>query len=249
MPPLQPDAYIAFLSALQDAHAAGGTPNAFTPGAQGVPGANGQPGADPAGTPVGSAAAGAIGAGGASVPGTATTGTSILEDILAGEPADPAASLVDRLRGVGREPGERGDLGAGVTGGDLGALLSVLGGPFAPASILASLAASDALGLDLDPSLLSTTSLLELAQAENESSPGFGADATGGAPFSFDPGVNVGAGNLPPASGPFSAPVDFSVPSTGLSFGTRSESEIDRGRSRERDIQRGGRGFSGRQTA
>lgn len=235
--PIEPDAYVAFLSVLQDAHAAGGgTPNAFAPGAQGIPGQPGAAGDAASSVAAGPAAAG-IGSGGASVPGTATTGQSILENIMTGgiDPGSPdQVSLVDRLRGFNGEPGERGDLGTGVTGGDVGALLSVLGGPFASASILSSLVASDALGMDLDPSLLSANSLLELAQvqAENESSPGFSADATGGTPFSFDPGVNVGAGNLPAASGPFSAPVDFSVPSRGLSFGGGG-SGGDRGRSPE----------------
>lgn len=165
--PHGPDPYVAFLSSLQDAYAASGGPsNTFTPGAQGVPGA--APGtADPGGVGGGIAGGAAgVGGGGASVPGTATTGAGILESINSGQlpVSSPSANdLVDRLFGGGGEPGERGDLGAGVTGGDLETLLAVLGGPASMPLILASLVMSDAMGLPPDPSLLGTTSLADLA--------------------------------------------------------------------------------------
>lgn len=231
--PTEPGAYVAFLRALSDAYAASGlAPNAFTAGAQGIPaGGTGVQG-DSGGVVAPAATSAALG-GGASVPGTATTGQSLLEEIVAGgvDPASAEAeSLINRLRGIGGgEPGERGDLGAGVMGGDVGALLSVLGGPLAPATILASLVASDASGLPLDPSLLTASGLASLAAGTD---PGeFGSGRVG------DLGRDV-------LTGAASAALAPSI----LGGVGRQESAIDRGRT-ERDIQRGGRDFSGRQTA
>ena len=156
----QPDPYAAFLTALQDAYAAGGgRPNAFTPGVQGIPTA-GAP-ADPTGAP---SVIGGVAGGGGSVPGTATTGQSIVGDIIGGGvSADPIAQdLVSRTFNIGRDE-STADLGAGVTGGELGALASILGGPLGAASIIGSLVMSDALGLPPSPSV----SLAEIAGTED----------------------------------------------------------------------------------
>lgn len=228
--PTQPGPYVAFLNALQDAYAASGlNPNTFTPGAQGVPGAAGQPASDAGGGTVAGGLGGGLGGGGASVPGTATTGPSLLEDILAG--GDPNAlqtpGLVDRLRGL--EPSgipERPD----VPGGNLGALLSVIGGVGAVPTLLGSLVTTDALGLPLDPSLLSATGLAQLAS--DDSTPGFGAagsDLTGATPVG--PGTGFG--------------VDRPGVATGLSFpgaptigGGLSFTERDRPERPERSLSR-----------
>lgn len=143
-----PDPYVAFLSSLQDAHAAAATgANAFTPGVQGIPGA---PGASPGSTPGSIVGGGGVGiGGGASVPGTATTGSSVLEDILSGaRPSASPSEVVAFLGGLGRgtEPGERGDF-EGTGGGDLGTLAAVMGGPMAMGTVLGSLVLSDMLGL------------------------------------------------------------------------------------------------------
>lgn len=160
---------------------------------------------------------------GGSVPGTATTGDAVMDAILGGGAggSDPVAQQVAeaglRLGLGGSGPGERGDRGAGVSGGDLRTFASILGGPTAIPSILANVVGNDVFGFDPSTSGL-INNLLALEESEAGAS-GFGVNATGGEPFSFDPGANVGAGNLPAAGGPFSDPVDFSVPSPSFSFG------------------------------
>lgn len=82
---------------------------------------------------------GGISAGG--IPGTATTGVS--GNALIGGSAPLAGAVANGSPGSlfstsGSEPGERGDLGAGVTGGDLELLLSILSGnPIAMAAAIA----------------------------------------------------------------------------------------------------------------
>ncbi len=97
-------------------------------------------GADP--SSILSALGGGISAGG--VPGTATTGSSIANSLIGGSAGagDPLAQQVSLASGLGfREGGERGDLGAGVTGGDIGMLLSTLG-PLAPLMLLGQIVSS-----------------------------------------------------------------------------------------------------------
>lgn len=196
----QPDPFVALLTAIQDAQAAGGgTPNAFVPGAQGIPGVGGQPGQDAGGTPA--AVSGGI-SGGASIPGTATTGPGLLENVLAGGGADPltqGAPFQGAIGLGGNEPGERGDLGAGVTGGDLETLLSVLGGPTAIAAILGSLVTSDALGLPPSTSLgLSdlvggSADIGSLGMSNSDRDPGGGPVARNTGNAATTPNVNVGS--------------------------------------------------------
>lgn len=192
-----PDPFVALLSSIQDAQAAsGGSPNPFTPGSQGIPGQGGVP-SEAGGSPgVAGSIGGGVGGGG-SVPGTATTGQNILADIAAGtaSPTDPlAGGTIFQGAGV---PGEAGDLGASVTGGDLGTLMSVLGGPTALLSILPSLVASDALGMPLDPSLLTTTSLAQLAFGGGEGGAGAGTEFGGSinSDGSFTPAVSSVGGS------------------------------------------------------
>ena len=202
----QPDPYVAFLSSIQDAFAAsGGSPNAFTPGVQGIPsGVPGTPG-DPGGGVAGGVAPAGVGAGGASVPGTATTGQGILESIVAGGDPDVARRLLPGSL-FQTAPGEPGDLGAGVTGGNVNALLSVLGGPLAIPTILGSLVASDAMGLPPDPGLLSVPSLAQIA-------------AVGDPANRLAPVIDTTITATPVPSGGF-----------GGVTRARQESEIDRGR-------------------
>lgn len=67
----------------------------------------------------------------------------------------PTPPVAPGLFGVGREPGARGDLGAGVRGGDFLTLAGFLAGPATfPISALAGLVANDALGNNPSLSLL-----------------------------------------------------------------------------------------------
>lgn len=162
----------------------------------------------------------AVGSAGGGIPSTATTGQSVANALLGGtggtgdEVAQQVASVL-----LGRtEPGERGDLGVGVTGGSVGTLLSLLtGGPLAIPGVLASLVGSDVLGLPPDTNLLSTTGLAQLI-ADAESDPAqrlTRVDPTGRVidPITFDR--------------PFRAD-----PLGNLTQVGRQESEIDRGRER-----------------
>lgn len=113
----------------------------------------------------------AVGSPGGGVPGTATTGPAVANALLGGGGGGIGDAVSQQVAGtlLGRqEAGERGDLGAGVAGGNIGALLSVLGGIGAVPTILGSLIASDASGLPLDPSLLSTMTLAELVSGESD---------------------------------------------------------------------------------
>lgn len=119
---------VAFLAALQNQFNAarqgqGRGTNSLIPG---LPGG----GEGDSGSVIGSLGSGGISAGG--VPGTATTGSSIANSLIGGgaSAGDPLAQQVSLASGFGSpgEPGERGDLGAGVTGGDAELLLSILSG-------------------------------------------------------------------------------------------------------------------------
>lgn len=75
----------------------------------------------------------ASGATGGTVGGTATTGTNALNSLLgggatAGDPLTQQIAGTSNFLNATREPGERGDLGAGVTGGDPRLLLAMLSG-------------------------------------------------------------------------------------------------------------------------
>ena len=253
---LPPDPYVAFLTALDQAHAAAGPrANAFRPGSQGIPGPSGVS-SDASGAP-GSVSGGVAGTGGGgSVPGTATTGPNLLADIIqgGGSPNDPIADdLVTRTLFQGSDRSDPSGISQGefdnLQGGDIATLLGIVtGGIGAIPSIFGSLSASDALGLPPSTSLFDTLSvdeILALAGGEGGEPGDFGTLARGGEPFEFDPiGGAGGAGGLarpdPFRSNvdPFSAAlastaVDFGTPS--LSFGGREESTADRGRDRERE--------------
>ncbi len=202
------DPYVAYLTALQDAYAASGEgPNAFVPGAQGVPALGQAAGAGegPGGIGGIGGIAGGVGAGGASVPGTATTGANLLDAIVTGGlPAtSPAAAPLARR---GLLPGEESTADrAGRGGGDVSTLLGLLsGGILAVPATLGSLVLSQAAGLPPSTGLLSAGGLAELAGLDG-STPGFGASGVdlGGA-------VPVGAVGAPD--------LRAGVP-TGLSFG------------------------------
>ena len=94
-----------------------------------IPGLPGGGEGTDSGSVIGALGSGGISAGG--VPGTATTGSSIANSLIGGGAGagDPLAQQVSLASGLGfREPGERGDLGAGVTGGDADLLMSILSG-------------------------------------------------------------------------------------------------------------------------
>ena len=164
------------------------------------------------------------------IPATATTGQSVANSLLGGVggTGDAIAQQVAGTLLSQREPGERGDLGAGVTGGDVGALLSILGGPAALFSIIPSLVASDAAGLPLDPSLLSATTLAELVSGTEDSSPGFSGEFGGAlnADGSFTPAISSTGGG-----GTANIIRRGVIGGSRGVFGGRQESEIDRGRS------------------
>lgn len=195
-----PDPFIALLQSIEDAQAASGAGAAspFAPGAQGIT-AQGVQAGDAMGGPPGAAAA-SIGAGGGSVPGTATTGEGLARGIVEGaiNPGGATAtSLFDRVERSGEGP-ER----PSVPGGDIGTLLAVLGGPTAALSIIPSLVASDALGMAPDPSLLSTTSLAELAMGGGgDSTPGFSGSGAINADGTITPAISS---PLAPGAGTFS---------------------------------------------
>lgn len=157
---------VALLAALQNQFAAARQGQGQGGGSL-IPGLAGQT-AD--GSPVGSV--GALGGGGISaggVPSTATTGTSALNSLIGGSAgADPVAQQVFNSLNQ-QEPGERGDLGAGTEGGDLRTLLSILGGPFAAASILGNLVASNELGLPPTTSGVLQNALLGSSDVFSES--------------------------------------------------------------------------------
>lgn len=215
---------MAFIAALQGQFNAsrqgGGGP------VPGIPGLSGAGGNDPANTPGG--LSGGITAGG--VPSTATTGTSVANTLISGGGGSDALSQQVGNALIGREAGERGDLGAGITGGDLGALLSILSGPGAFATILGSLVASDAAGLPLDPSLLTPASLAGLAREEGSQGIGsqgiaFADRDTGRSSFNTDTGnvlTSPGTNNVGAAGIRFSDRDRFgpSSPGRGLSRGT-----------------------------
>ena len=69
-----------------------------------------------------------------------------------------------------RQPGDRPERPR-PGGGDIGALLSVLGGPTAVPGIIGSLVASDAMGRSPDPSLLSATGVGRLISERSSDTP------------------------------------------------------------------------------
>lgn len=105
---------------------------------------------------------------GGGIPGTATTGPGVVNSLLSGQNlTDPVTQSV--LRSA-REPGERGDLGGGLIGGNAAGVLSILsGGITAFPALLAGLVASDALGLPPDPNFFSANSLVNLVTDRGQS--------------------------------------------------------------------------------
>lgn len=197
------------------------------PGLQGLGGQESAPSTPTGASPVA----------GGGIPGTATTGPAVANSLVngggfAGDPISQsvAGTLLSR---ADRQPGERGDLGGGLVGGDPSGLLTILGGPLAPASLLASLVLSDAFTGIPDPNLLNTGSLADLVSSADTGqsfqdlfSESVRRGAEFGGTIDRDGRVTGDFGTLPTAT---SAPASFPAIRAGVA--AREESEIDRGRS------------------
>lgn len=162
-----------------------------------------------------SSAPAVVGAAAGGIPSTATTGPSTANALLGGSTAtDPVSQQAfNALVSQRGEPGERGDLGAGVTGGSLGALLAVLGGPLAPLSLIGNLVASDALGLPPTASI-TLADLVEAGERGDLGSLGLGGDVLGG--------VTSDVRNINTA-------LDAAIAADPSTFGGSRGSEADRG--------------------
>lgn len=218
--PHTPDPYTSFLVGLRDAYSAGGaSSSAFRAGAQGISPFGGRAGVDSDSAGIAGIAGGAVGggAGGGTVPGTAITGPNLLEGILAG--GGPSGGLQQSVGGLGFGFGggggesEPGGLVSGeldnLQGGDLRMLSTLLNfGPLAIPLILGQLVFDDA----------------------TAGPAGFGADATGGDPFTFGgtsgldlggntAGVNFGSDPLTNPSGGVNFGGGGGGGGGGLSFG------------------------------